>query len=219
LVNPKTLFVNSFQTNNLAGFGLSQRDRDFDHYQDLESNYESRPSLWIRPVGSWGEGHVELIQIPTDKEVYDNIVAFFVPSKLPVKGEPLSFAYQMFWHHSTGSQRPPAGRVAATRIARAKMDAAKLFVIDFVGTRIEALPENKAVEGVITVGPGAKVLEQQVYKNRVTGGWRLAFQILMDETISSDKDPSKGKDLVELRAFLKLGDDVLTETWSYAYER
>jgi len=218
LVNPKTLFVNSFKVNNPLGFGLCQRDLDFDHYQDLESNYENRPSLWIRPVGSWGEGRIELIQIPTDKEVYDNIVAFFVPSKTPEKGEPLSFAYQMFWHHATGSQRPPAGRVAATRIARAKMDAARLFVIDFVGTQFEALPENKAIEAVITVGPGAKVLEQQVYKNRVTGGWRLAFQILKDETISSDKDPSKGRDPVELRAFLKLGDDVLTETWSYAYE-
>ena len=87
LVNPKTLLVNSFQVNNPAGFGLSQRDLDFDHYQDLESNYENRPSLWISPVGNWGEGRVELIQIPTDKEVYDNIVAFFVPSKLPEKGE------------------------------------------------------------------------------------------------------------------------------------
>lgn len=219
LVNPKSLFVNSFQANNLAGFGLSQRDTAFDHYQDLESNYENRPSLWIRPVGNWGEGHVELIQIPTDKEVYDNIVAFFVPSKLPVKGEPLSFAYQMSWHHSSSSPRPPAGRVTATRIARAKTEAARLFVIDFVGAQLEALPEEKTVEGVITVGPGAKFLEQQVYKNRVTGGWRLVFQILLEEWISTDKDPSKRKDPVELRAFLKLGDDVLTETWSYAYER
>jgi len=219
LVNPKTLRVNSFQASNPAGFGLSQRDMDFDHYQDLESNYENRPSLWIRPLGRWGEGHVELIQIPTDKEVYDNIVAFFVPSKLPAKGEPLSFAYQMLWHPSSSSPRPPAGRVAATRIARGKMETARLFVIDFVGTQLEALPENQTVESIITVGSGATVLEQQVYKNRVTGGWRLVFQILMDETISPDKHLPKRKDQVELRAFLKRGDAVLTETWSYAYER
>ena len=219
LVNPKTLFVNSFQADHLKGFGLCQRDMDFDHYQDLESHYENRPSLWIHPLGSWGKGHVELIQIPTDKEVYDNIVAFFVPAILPRKGEPFSFAYQMLWHSPSSSPRPPAGRVAATRMARAKMEAARLFVIDFIGTQLEALPENKPLESIISVGPGAKVLEQQVFKNRVTGGWRLVFQVVMDESISPHKDPSKGKDPVELRAFLKLGDDVLTETWSYAYER
>jgi glucans biosynthesis protein len=218
LVNPKTLQVNSFQVNNPAGFGLVQRDLDFDHYQDLESNYENRPSLWIRPVGSWGEGRLELIQIPTAKEIYDNIVAFFVPSKLPEKGEPLSFAYQMIWHYSIDSPRPPAGRVVATRIARTKVEGARKFVVDFAGTQLDSLPADKPAEGVVTVGSGAKFMEQQVYKNRFTGGWRLVFQILLDDALSTDKDRPKIKDTVELRAFLKLGDNVLTETWSYAYE-
>lgn len=218
LVNPKTLQVNSFQVNNPAGFGLVQRDLDFDHYQDLESNYENRPSLWISPVGSWGEGRVELIQIPTEKEIYDNIVAFFVPSKLPEKGEPLSFAYQMIWHYSMDSPRPPAGRVVATRIARTKVEGARKFVVDFAGTPLDSLPADKPAEGVVTVGSGAKFMEQQVYKNRFTGGWRLVFQILLDDALSTDKDRPKIKDTVELRAFLKLGDNVLTETWSYAYE-
>ena len=218
LVNPKTLLVNSFQVNNPVGFGLIQRDMDFDHYQDLESNYENRPSLWISPVGGWGQGRVELIQIPTDKEVYDNIVAFFVPSKVPEKGEPLSFAYQMVWHYSSESPRPPAGRVVATRVARTKVEGARKFVIDFAGAQLDSLPADKPVEGVVTVGPGAKFVEQQVYKNRFTGGWRLVFQILPDEALSVDRDRPKAKDPVELRAFLKLGDNVLTETWSYACE-
>jgi glucans biosynthesis protein len=218
LVNPKTLLVNSFQVNDPVGFGLSQRDLDFDHYQDLESNYENRPSLWISPVGKWGEGRVELIQIPTDKEIYDNIVAFFVPSKLPEKGEPLSFDYQMVWHYATDSPRPPAGRVVATRTARTKVEGARKFIVDFAGTRLDALSADKPVEGVVTVGSGAKFMEQQVFKNRFTGGWRLVFQILPDEALSTDKDRPKTKGPVELRAFLKLGDNVLTETWSYAYE-
>jgi periplasmic glucans biosynthesis protein len=216
LVNPKTLFVNSFQVNNPVGFGLSQRDLDFDHYQDLESNYENRPSLWIRPVGHWGAGRVELIQIPTDKEVYDNIVAFFVPSKLPEKGEPLSFAYQMVWHYASEGPQPPGGRVVATRAARTKVEGARKFIIDFAGGPLDSLPADKPVEGVVTVGSGAKFAEQQVYKNRFTGGWRLVFQVLPDEAFSADKD--RPKNPVELRAFLKLGDNVLTETWSYACE-
>jgi glucans biosynthesis protein len=219
LVNPKTLLVNSFQVNNPAGFGLSQRDLDFDHYQDLESNYENRPSLWISPLGNWREGRVELIQIPTDKEIYDNIVAFFVPSKLPEMGEPLSFAYQMVWHYATESPRPPAGRVVATRASRTKVEGARKFIVDFAGTQLDSLAADKAVEAIVTIDSGAKFMEQQVYKNRFTGGWRLVFQILADEALSADKDRTKTKDPVELRAFLKLGDNVLTETWSYAYER
>jgi glucans biosynthesis protein len=218
LVNPKTLLVNSFQVDNPVGFGLSQRDQDFDHYQDLESNYENRPSLWIRSVGNWGEGRVELIQIPTDKEIFDNIVAFFVPSKLPEKGVPISFAYQMVWHYSADRPWPPAGRVVATRTARTEAEEARKFVVDFAGGQLDSLPAEKPVEAVVTVGSGAKFMEQQVHKNRGTGGWRLVFQILLDQASSAGKEPAKTRDPVELRAFLKLGDHVLTETWSYAFE-
>lgn len=98
------------------------------------------------------------------------------------------------------------------------MEGARLFVIDFAGTQLDSLAADKAVEAIVTVGSGAKFMEQQVYKNRFTGGWRLVFQILADEALSADKDRPKTKDPVELRAFLKLGDNVLTETWSYAYE-
>jgi glucans biosynthesis protein len=218
LVNPKTLLVNSFQVNNPVGFGLSQRDMDFDHYQDLESNYENRPSLWIGPVGDWGEGRIELIQIPTDKEVYDNIVAFFVPSKLPEKGKPLSLAYRMVWHYATEISRPPAGRVVGTRVARTKVEGERKFVIDFAGAQLDSLPAGKLIEGVVTIGSGAKFVEQQVYKNRFTGGWRLVFQILPEKALSVDRNRPEAKGPVELRAFLKLGDHVLTETWSYACE-
>ncbi|MBP1741179.1 MAG: periplasmic glucan biosynthesis protein MdoG, partial [Deltaproteobacteria bacterium] len=132
--------------------------------------------------------------------------------------DPLSFAYQMIWQYSTDSPRPPAGRVVATRTARTKVEGARKFVVDFTGTQLDTVPADKPVEGVVTVGSGAKFLEQQVYKNSFTGGWRLVFQILPDEALSTDKDRPKIKDPVELRAFLKLGDNVLTETWSYAYE-
>jgi glucans biosynthesis protein len=98
------------------------------------------------------------------------------------------------------------------------VEGGRKFIIDFAGTRLDSLPADKPVEGVVTVGPGAKFVEQQVYKNRFTGGWRLVFQILPDEALSADKDRPKAKDPVELRAFLKLGENVLTETWSYASE-
>jgi len=61
------------------GFGLVQRDRDPTHYQDPESFFYLRPSYWIEPLGDWGKGGVELVEIPTDEEIHDNIAAYWVP--------------------------------------------------------------------------------------------------------------------------------------------
>ena len=58
-----------------------QRDRDFDHYQDDGVFYDRRPSLWVEPLGDWGAGAVQLVEIPTDDEIHDNIVAFWVPAR------------------------------------------------------------------------------------------------------------------------------------------
>jgi glucans biosynthesis protein len=218
LYNPRTLLMTSFGANDPIGFGLIQRDLDFDHYQDLEARYETRPSIWISPIGKWGAGRVELIQIPTDKEINDNIIAFWVPERLPEKGKPIWFSYRMLWHYP-GPNRPPGGRVVATRIARGRNDKTKLFIIDFAGERLDSLPADKPLTAVVTVEPRAKLIEQQLYKNSVTGGWRLAFQISFEDPSSLEKVlPAVRRPVVELRAFLKLGDNALTETWSYAYQ-
>ena len=86
LDNPRTLRVSSFRTAHPLGFGLLQRDREFDHYQDLETRPELRPSVWVAPQGDWGEGSIELVEIPTKADTNDNIVAFWVPNKPPEPG-------------------------------------------------------------------------------------------------------------------------------------
>ena len=182
----------------------------------MESYYENRPSLWISPVGNWGEGRLQLIQIHTDEEIHDNIVAFWVPSSIPEIGVPLSFDYRMSWHHFSDGGRPPAGRVVSTRTALGKMWGLKKFVIDFAGGTLESLSADQPLTGVVNVGSNAELIEQHLSKNRVNGRWRLVFEIgpikKTPEEIKTMQNP------VELRAFLKLGEDVLTETWSYVYE-
>jgi periplasmic glucans biosynthesis protein len=94
LVNPqlsraKGVLTTSFSTTDPRGFGLMQRDRAFSSYEDLEARYELRPSAWVEPIGAWGAGRVELVQLPTDEEIHDNIVAYWLPEKLPAPGEPL----------------------------------------------------------------------------------------------------------------------------------
>lgn len=213
LVNPVRLLVTSFQMTNPKGFGLVKRDQVFDHYLDIESNYENRPSLWIAPSGDWGDGRVQLIMIPTDEEIHDNIVAFWVPATPPPVGQPIRFDYRMSWHYFADGHRPPAAYAAATHTAAGKKPGMRKFVIDFTGGELASLAADQPLEAVIQVSPNANLIEQQLARIPQNGRWRLVFQIA----------PSKGvdfvsTDVVELRAFLKNGRDMLSETWSYVYQ-
>jgi len=206
LDNPRTLHVSSFQIEHPKGFGLMQRDRDFANYQDLEARSELRPSAWVEPKGDWGKGRVELIEIPTKSDIHDNIVAFWVPAELPKPGTPATFAYSMSWF-GDDAKRPPGGRVVGTRRDFGTFEDAHRFVVDFDGGKLAKMPADTVVRGVVSIAGGddsAELIEQQVVKNPVTGGWRLAFQV---------RPRHKGP--VDVRAFLDAGGEALTETWSY----
>lgn len=204
LDNPNTLDVTSFATRDPAGFGLIQRDRDFDHYQDLETRAELRPSLWIEPVGDWGPGRVELVEIPTRDDTNDNVVAYWVPQREVKPGEALHYAYTMYWQ-GEDTRRPPGGRAVATRRDRGTFEDAFRFVIDFEGGKLPQVKDDQIVQGVVSVAGGeerAELLDQRVVRNPVTGGLRLVFQVRPKEFP------------VELRAFLERNGEALTETWS-----
>ena len=209
LENPSALSVTSFALQNPRGFGLVQRDRNLDHYQDLEARPDLRPSTFVAPKGDWGGGRVELVELPTKVDTNDNVVCYWVPDVLPSPTSPLSLAYSLSWY-GDDPKRPPGGRVVATRRDSGTFPSARRLVVDFDGPALRALPDNAVVQGVVSVAGGpeaqhrAELLEQQMIRNPVTGGWRLVFQIR-----PQDDDP------IELRAFLRHGENVLTETWSY----
>lgn len=93
LNNPKHLAVSSFSMENPQGFGLLQRGRDFSRFEDLDDRYDLRPSAWVTPKGEWGKGSVELVEIPTNDETNDNIVAYWTPDQLPEPGKEMNFKY------------------------------------------------------------------------------------------------------------------------------
>ena len=210
LINLKKLLVTSFQLNNPKGFGLFQRDRNFDHYQDPESHYEKRPSAWIDLQKGWGKGRVELVEIPSTNDRNDNIVAYWVPEKLPA-----TFSYEMTWG-AVDSKLPPLGRVAATRTAAGEEKGIKLYLIDFEGASLRNLSEKAHVEADISVG-GAEIVGHQIQKNDATGGWRLVLHVKNKEGALKGmiKDVIPDVQTIELRASLRSGNVVLTETWSY----
>ena len=205
--NPEELRVNSFAAPDVRGFGLIQRDRNFDHYQDLETHPDLRPSTWITPREGWGPGRVELVEIPVQKEFNDNVVAYWVPDQSLGAGGALHFAYTLDWYGEDAT-RPPGAFAEATRVDRGTHDGALRLVIDFAGKPLRSIPEEAVLEGVVSVSADrAELLEQRVERNPATQGYRLVFQVR-----------PRGNSPLELRAFLRHGSRVLTETWSYVLQ-
>ncbi len=82
----------------------------------------------------------------------------------------------------------------------------KRFVIDFGGPLLARTTEG--IEGSVSVGEGATFVGVNAQRNANDNSWRLAFEI---------KPDGSGKP-VELRAFLRKGEDVVSETWSYRWQ-
>ncbi len=209
LLNPKRLLVTSFATTNPLGFGLMQRDREFSHYEDLESRYELRPSAWVEPKGQWGSGRIELVQLPAPDETVDNVVAYWVPDNLPTKQKSYDVEYRVLWQKENPT-RPPHSRVVQTRRGHG-WDAKKVgnniiaMHVDFEGQALRKLSPEAVVEAIVTTDSNAEVQENVAYRNPVTGGWRLSLKF---------RRLDDGKP-IELRAFLREGNNTLSETWSY----
>ena len=207
LVNPRRLLVTSFGTTNPRGFGLMQRDRSPASYEDPEALYDRRPSAWIEPIGNWGAGRIELVQIPTPDETNDNIVAFWVPQALPAAGKPLDIAYKVHWQ-AAGTVPAGKGWVVQTRRGRGfarKADGDIQYVVDFDGPALRSLAAPTDVEPVIWVDANAEVRERNLFKNPVSGAWRMTVRFKRNDAAKP----------VELRAYLKQQQAILTETWSY----
>jgi periplasmic glucans biosynthesis protein len=204
LTNPETLQVSAFVDNNPHGFGLLQRHRAFADYQDLEAHYERRPSLWVEAIGDWGSGVVQLVEIPAKSETNDNVVAFWRPSQpIPAQAE-YRFTYRLHWCW-TPPAMPARGTTAATRAGAGAEKGTRLFVIDFVGGRLNELKPDVPVEPAITTSAGS-VQHSVTQPNLATGGWRVSFVLVPGSAA-----------LCELRCTLKLGDELLSEVWSYRW--
>ena len=204
LTNPRDLQVSVFGDLNPRGFGLMQRERDFFAYDDLESHFEKRPSLWVEPIGDWGEGAVDLVEIPTKEEIHDNIVAFWRPKDvLKAKGE-YNFTYRLHW----GKGRPNARSLATFGQTRtgAGPNGTRRFVVELLGDALFAV-DPKEIQTTITPSKGA-IENLVLQRNPETGGMRVSFQL-----------DTKNEPLVELRGVLKHGDNPISETWLYRWTR
>ena len=208
LTNPAGVQRSDFAAPALAGFGLLQRDRDPRSYEDLEAFYQLRPSVWVETIGQWPAGRVRLVELPTGNEFADNMVAFFTPDQPVSPGKSLDLAWRLHWTNSPVFGGAP-GWVRSTRQTVHDGAANRTrFVVDFEGLKPELVPAGAELfPDIVTAGP-AKLEHVHVVRNEHDGSWRLVM------AFSAAPDAP----LTELRARLKLGDKVVTETWAMAWK-
>jgi glucans biosynthesis protein len=200
-----------FETDNLKGFGLAERDRDFNNFQDLEANYHRRPAVWVEPVSGFGKGAVTLVELSSGEETWDNIVAMWKPEHLPATPvEPLKVEYKLNWldQHDPGT----LCKVISSRRGFVMDSDDHLYVIDFakggengVGKPKDWTPD---IDVVLSAGEG-KVLDKRVMRNNETGGWRAFFKL----------DIPEATNLLEIMMELKDEKKVISERWMYQWRR
>lgn len=221
LVNREKLFINSFSFANPPGFGLVQRDINFNSYQDGEAHYHRRPSALITPGNDWGAGRVELIQIPTENETNDNIVAFWVPDQLPDNGV-LAFNYSLNWYLAAENTLGVAN-VIATRSAPGPEENSRRLIIDFKGGDLSKLPDkldaDNPLKAIVNIQKDGEIVDKQLYKIPCDDCWRLVLTVKRkNQGAFAEALPEQILKLppLELEAYLEQDDNILTEKWSYA---
>ena len=213
LGNPPQERMSSFVDSNTRGFGLLQRDRTFESYQDLDLAYENRPSYYVEPAENWGEGRVELVELPTADEANDNIVASWIGAKGPEPGKPFTFAYRI----TSALDLPrlsPNGRVVNTFQANARalgssepMDpGSHRFMVDFAGGDLAYFVSDPTQVEAVASASNGRVLRASVAANAHIDGLRALFDVAVKPGQTSD-----------MRLFLRVGSRTLTETWTFPW--
>ena len=201
LNNPTNLQISAFQDENPKGFGLVQRKRSFRDFQDAEARYDRRPSAWIEPVGSWGRGTIDLVEIPVNNEFNDNIVAFWHPAEPLKAGSERRFSYRLHWCDQPPDE-VPLGRVAETRTGLAPNSGMRIFVVDF--EKIETATAEIDIELFASAGKVVAHALQRMPESRLL---RLIFDFIPD-----------GANQSEFRALLRQkGGEPISETWLYRW--
>jgi glucans biosynthesis protein len=204
LSNPKMLQTSAFVDKDLKGFGFAQRNRAFDGYEDLEARYDRRPTVWIEPSATWGDGYVELIEIPITEEIHDNIVAYWKPAKPLEPGKKYKYGYRMTWGESVPAVWSGSW-VVKTQVGAGRTPDSTLFVVDFAGPSARDARELPVADLTATAGATSNLTVQ---RHPELQGFRVKFEL-----------NASGTELVELRLGLKLAGQLISENWLYRWTR
>jgi len=212
LDNPSVMRHQIFSAPDIRGFGLFQRERSFDAYQDSFNFCQLEPSVWVVPH-DWGDGDLHLVELNTSYEGLDNIVAFWDPKNKPAPLQPYHFSYTLYWQMGEADLKLSENRVVSTRIGLdPNCTDCRQIVIDFDGPKLDAIPENAPEnewpQAIANCSTNAMILNNQVIANPDLKTWRVILKI---QPKSGNVDP------VDLRCTLQKGTNILSETWTYQW--
>ncbi len=198
--NPATLQVSSFMDANPKGFGLVQRERDPAAFMDDDQRFELRPSVWMEPLGDWGAGSVQLIEIPSESDVNDNVITYWRPRQPLAAGSETSIAYRQAWCWQP-PERPGLALATRVRQGRGSQGRRRRFLVDFTGDRLADAAMVASTRANISTTPG------QIHNIRL---WPFPERKLM--RVGFEVDPGTDS-LCELRLVLQSGGQPVSETW------
>lgn len=200
LNNPKKLQISAFGDEDIKGFGLIQRKRDFDNYQDLELHYHLRPSAWIEPLNDWGKGQLVLVEIPSNSQTNDNIVSYWEPEGGLKKDQPYRYSYRI-----TSADDSPnmVSKVRVVKSVKGQVQAkGKELLIDYSNISPQDL-DKITIEAGISKG---KILSSRIVAHPNINGARVFL------TFEPENTP-----LAELRIQLIKDNKPIAATWLYRW--
>ena len=204
VANRETLQISSFMDQNPAGFGVMQKERDFELFLDDDQHWELRPSLWVEPIGDWGSGSVDLVEIPSESEINQNVVVYWRPNAALKPGTGTPFAYRQFWCW-TPPKRPSLAAVTKSRSGRApgSSDARRRFLVEFSGDGLSDPKVQKSAK--VTASPGS-ITSVRTFASPASKTFRVVF----------DLDASS-QNTSELRLVIESAGKPISETWLYRW--
>ncbi|MGO8701625.1 MAG: glucan biosynthesis protein [Limisphaerales bacterium] len=204
LVNGTALRHQIFPADGIRGFGLLQRDRDFNNYQDIFHSYQDAPSAWVEPHGNWGDGTIHVVELSTQYEGLDNVVAFWNPAAKPAPLQPLRFGYTLYWTKET-DRTLSTNEVVSTRVGiNPRAPDQREFVIDFSLPQVAL--DGKAPAIAAICGTNGTVAQEQIFPNPMEKTWRVILDVL----------PKPGqREPLDVNCALKKGNEEVSETWTY----
>lgn len=222
LNDPRELRHSVFAVGKAKAFGLRQRDLNFSNYEDLEAWYHKRPGVWVTPGADWPEGAVHLLELPTGEETWDNVVAYWQPSKIPAPGESLKLEYNIEWALEPEFNDPLA-LVTGTRVGvREKHPEIAHYVVDF--SKIPGESNREDAPTLRTEASGdAQIVYSQIYYNAETRGWRVIIDVkaVAPAAPAAPGRPGAPKPAAAkfahqgLRAWLERDGRGVSERWDY----
>jgi glucans biosynthesis protein len=214
LTNPSRLQITSLSDSKPKGFGMLQRDGQWDNYLDAEANYHIRPGLWVTPREGFDKGRLEVVEIPTTSEIHDNIVAFWTPEEPFNEGDSMYFSYEL----KTVEQHPFESALATVERTRQgsavlpgdefedeSLATTRQFTVDFLAPEAKAF-DDKTTKLVVQSANGT-VSQQRLYPVADGAEWRATFFMQPTENQTTD-----------MRAYIEQDGKRVSEVWNYVYQ-